>query len=1581
MVSRDLKRDRIIEMTEGEISRLGYSSVSADVLLGRAILDDLKKYTPSMLALVCASAYTHLKNWDFNEPYIDISEIEGVTPSEKAVSIITIVAANIPYLYQSVMAEITSRRWDLMLAVHPVLVWKNDCAPQLYSPFESQENSTQMSFIQIHVTKISHSESLALKEKLPLIVRKVRLVAKDSEEMLAQLDKVSQSFMSLKAVRYHVGIDEALEFLNWLRDGNFKIFGMRHYTLIREKKSLKLKSNEQTGLGILTDPEVFVFRFCQETPFMTPEVCDFLEGPDLLIIAKSNLKSIVSGKYVDYIGIKCFDPMGKVIGELRIVGLFTYSSYLQNASRVPLLRAKIVKVKEHFGFDPASHYSRVLQNTLDYYPRDDLFQIDPILLSSFCEQINELSERPHVRVLPRIDRFNRFVSILVYVFREDFNSVVCEKIGDYFSEVYEGHVSAIYPSFLEEPLTRIHFIIGRSGGRTPRPSQEKLETVVASLVTRWEEKFKKLAGAGAPSLLVNQAFRDIFSPEQAVDDLKYIITCASGKEELCIRFLDKKDNSIQIKIFHADNHVSLSRRVPLLENLGFTVISEDTFKIGVVGKGGQRFVILYQMELEPAANSLHVDLGRCSKDLVEAFKIIFQGRVDDDLFNRLVILSGLRVYEVNVLRSYARYFRQTSITLSQDFIALALNKNPLISKLIFLLFRDRFDPILSNTTRKKRTNQHLKEINKCLLLVPNLDEDNVLRRYVNLIMATVRTNYFQNLQNNGLLSFKLDPSKIDTLVEPRPFREIFVYGPEVEGVHLRFGRIARGGLRWSDRAEDYRTEALGLVKAQRVKNAVIVPVGAKGCFYPRKLPIEGSRNEIFNAGHEAYKIYIRALLSLTDNIENQRILPPPNIIRLDDDDPYFVVAADKGTATFSDTANKLAKEMNFWLEDAFASGGSSGYDHKKMGITARGAWEAVKRHFREMNIDIQSMPFTVVGIGDMSGDVFGNGMLLSKKIKLIAAFDHRDIFIDPDPDMETTFSERNRIFKLSSSSWQDFNLKILSQGGMIISRKVKSVKLTPEAAHAIGMSKIIVTPFEIMSAILKAPVDLLWFGGIGTYISSPQELDVEVGDPANNLIRVSADQVQAKVIGEGANLGVTQQGRIVYALNGGRINSDAIDNSGGVNSSDLEVNIKIALASAMRDGKLTLQKRNRLLISMTSEVIDIVLRNNYLQSLAISLEQRRGISMMREFSQLINVFEEEGVLNRQIENLPDANVFKERCRSQKPLTRPEIGVLLSYAKLTLSEHLMQNDLIDDPWFLKLLFNYFPLKMHKLYANDIINHQLKREIIAAVLANAIINYGGPCFAVSLAKATDSSPVNVVRAATIAYEGYGLESLWMEVDSLDNKISGEFQNRIYEEIRFIFKKLTYVLIKNKEFLGSIDTSVKKLSTAFHKLNNLLTEKVPVKWLEDFNSKVDQMIADQVPHDLAKKIVQMQFLIIVPDLIEISEKCKATLFKVLEMWCAVSESFYIDELLSKANKITVEEHYENLALSAEIDWVYSIRHKIISKALITNNSVIKMLQEEEIQKINNKIAQIIASEKITPACVTIITHLLSDILLKIE
>ncbi|WP_075635944.1 NAD-glutamate dehydrogenase [Rhizobium rhizosphaerae] len=1560
------------------------------LLFAHASQDDLEAYDGAMrsetAAIAAAEIAAYLQDGQ-DGARIQVIHSDRIAPEGQPISVLAVTERNMPFLYDSVMGEVTGHYRDMLLAIHPIFDIDGQGRPQAFDPETSADPARRLSHIQLHLPRLGAEEAETLKAQVAKVLAQVHLAVGDWQAMIERLDDAISALKANAPAKRKADRKEALAFLKWLRDDNFTFLGMREYGYSGEGETAVLERGTGHGLGILSDPEVRVLRLGHDAVVTTPEILAFLQGPDFLIVTKANVKSVVHRRtYMDYIGIKRFDAEGRVIGELRIVGLFASSAYTLPAATIPLLRMKVEHVVEHFGFDPESHSGKMLLNTLESYPRDDLFQIDTDLLQSFCAQINELSDRPRVRVLVRADRFDRFVSVLVYVPREQYDSQVREEIGLYLKTVYDGRVSAFYPGFPAGGLARVHFIIGRSGGKTPSVPQRQLEEAIRDIVTRWTDRLERLTRQAQVKLEAGDAYQATFTPEEAFADLP-AIRAVSPQDPIRIAFYqrsNKESHFLELKIFHAAVPVPLSKRVPLLENLGFSVISEQTHELAVTDGQGLRVVIVHDMELTHR-DGMALDLAKAGQRLEEAFLAAWNGLVEDDAYNRLVLLAGLTAREVTILRAYARYLRQAGITYSQGYIAETLNKYAPLAADIARLFLARMNPQADPAAREEETATRLAALEEGLNAVPSLDEDQILRRHVNAVLATLRTNYFQEDAAGkppAMLAMKLDPKLLDGLPEPRPFREIFVYGTEVEGVHLRFGKVARGGLRWSDRAQDYRTEVLGLVKAQQVKNAVIVPVGAKGGFYPKQLPAGGSRDAVFSAGTAAYKTYIRTLLSITDNIIDQTVVPPANTLRLDEDDPYFVVAADKGTATFSDTANGLAQEAGFWLDDAFASGGSAGYDHKKMGITARGAWETVKRHFREMDIDIQTTPFTVAGVGDMSGDVFGNGMLLSRQIRLVAAFDHRDIFIDPSPDTETAFVERERLFALPRSSWQDYDRSLLSPGGMIISRAEKSVHLTPEAAERLGLATHVATPAQIMTAILKSPVDLLWFGGIGTYIRAASESDAEVGDKANDAIRIVAEDVGAKVIGEGANLGVTQRGRIAYALKGGRCNSDAIDNSAGVNSSDVEVNIKIALAPAMKDGRLPREERNVLLASMTDEVAHLVLRNNYLQSLAISLVERQGAANRTPLSRLMSRFEAIGRLNRKVEALPTDAALSERYQSGKALTRPEIGVLLSYSKIVLFDDVLDSDLPDDPYFRETLLGYFPSTMHEGHEGDILAHPLKREIIATVVVNEVINRGGPAFVTALVDRTGVLPSDVVKAAILARDGFDLGALYARIDALDNRIGGALQNSLYDDVGRIFAVVTERALRTRIVAGPLGAAVARLSQALGELKAVLTDSISDEALAFARSRAEALTADGAPADLAEAIATLLPMTLLPDILQIADDTGVSLTRTAQSYFAVTERLKVGALLVAADRVVVTDPYEAMALSRAIGDLAQARRAITIAALTAHKDEedpVAAWQEharERVQRVIGELSTLTEKGEATLAKLTVAAGLLGDL-----
>ncbi len=1520
----------------------GSASELAGHLLARAPSEDVEAYDDDAIRRSVQLAYAALKRHRKGDSVIAIDRDPGIARQGRKVSVVTLVNDNMPFLFDSVIGEMTDGAAEPLLVMHPVLQvthGKSGVSGIVGEAGSGRQDPglDRVSLIHVHLPLMTEARAKALEARLQRVLDAVRSSVTDWKPMLARLEQAISSFRYADVPLKKEAVEEAVAFLEWLRDDNFTFLGMRDYVYKGTEKTGTLERSRQAGLGLLADPNTLVLRSGTEAVTTTPEIRAFLNGPDPLIVTKANTKSLVHRRiYLDYIGVKTFDAKGKLLGELRIVGLFTSTAYTRSVMTIPYLRSKAQQVIAKSGFEATDHSGKALINVLESYPRDELFQIDVPLLRKHAATILALGERPRIRVLVRVDRFDRFVSIIVFVPRDRYDSRARERIGAYLKTAFEGRLSAYYPAFPDSGLARVHFIIGRSGGKTPKVDPAELEAGVRDIVRTWDDAIADTAETlaiedefAAIALRFPESYRGSFSAAEALHDARRV-AAVSADRPIAIDYYRQKDQAPQkaaLKIHHFGRPVSLSRRVPLLENMGFRVISERTFE---VSDGEGDTIFLHDMEIENAFGA-PIDLKDGGALFESVFLSVWRGEADNDGYNALAQTAGLDPRAILILRAYGRYLQQAGIPQSQEFIAGVLNRYPQIARALHSLFVARFDP--SRAQDFEVESKHLKSaIRDALAEVPSLDDDTIIRRYLNLIDSSLRTNHFAPAKLGVSLAIKLDSKSVTGLPEPKPWREIFVYGPEVEGVHLRFGPVARGGLRWSDRAQDYRTEVLGLVKAQQVKNAVIVPVGAKGGFFPKLLPAGGSRDAVFAAGTSAYVNFVSSLLSITDNLDSNGVVPPTDVVRRDTDDPYFVVAADKGTATFSDTANAISQAHDFWLDDAFASGGSAGYDHKKMGITARGAWEAVKRHFREMNRDIQTEPFTIVGVGDMSGDVFGNGMLLSREIRLIAAFDHRDIFIDPEPDAAASFAERERLFALPRSSWQDYDTSKLSAGGGIFPRSLKSITLSPAAAAAIGLDKTVASPAEIMNAILKAPADLLWFGGIGTYVRGSSETNPEVGDRANDAIRITGAEVRARVIGEGANLGVTQRGRIEYGLAGGRCNSDAIDNSGGVNSSDVEVNIKIALATAMRSGSLTRPARNKLLASMTDEVAGLVLANNYQQTLAISLAQLRGTAEIPHQQRFMAALEARRLLDRKVELLPSDVALAERAARNEPLTRAEIGVLLAYAKMVLLDDLVASPLPDEPYLERDLLDYFPDRMAKKYAAEIGGHRLRREIIATQLANDAINRGGPTFVSRLQDATGAPASEIVEAYVLVRDGFGLPALYAEIDALDAKIDGQAQLQLYQTVGRLVHGQTTWFARNPDSAGLAER-IAALQAARKAIEPKLTSWLPTDMKARHGARVDAIAQSGAPAKLAERLAGLSLSELVPEMALVARLGEASPDEAAKAILSLNALFRIGRIEDAARSIMPGDYYDGLALSRAHDMIAAARRGMAVAALRTH------------------------------------------------
>ena len=1447
-------------------------------------------------------------------------------------SAIEILNDDMPFLVDSVLGELQARGIGVHLLLHPLFKTRRDKAGRLQEIAGSGDrdwsDGRQESYIAIHVRALPDAQARDLAQTLSSILEDVRVVVADWRPMLVRLNAAKGQLEMAPASVPRDLLAESTAFLQWLEQDNFTLLGACEFELTGDADTGDLVPVAGSGLGVLRDPTVKVLRRGTDLVALTPEVRRFLFAPTPLIITKANVMSRVHRRvHMDYVGIKTYRGDGTPKGEIRIIGLFTSQAYVRSPSQIPFLRHKVDTVLAASGYPPASHDGKALLNILDTFPRDELFQIGVDRLQEWTEGILDLETRPRVRVFARIDRFDRFVSVLVYAPRDRYNTRVRERIGALLSAAYNGRVAAFYPSFSEGPLVRVQLIIARFSGPTPGADVAELERQVAEIVRTWEDRLADAIcarGDQAEAQLAkygsafSAGYAETFSADRALEDIERIERLGPDHPVVVDFYREPgaPPSRVHAAVYSLGAPIRLSERVPVLENMGFSAIDERSYRIRPRFADGERDVTLHDMVLE-TSDGTPIELERHDKRLEACFLAVLRGDADNDGFNRLIVSAGADWREVAVLRAYAAYLRQLGSPFGLRYLADTLARHAGLARELLELFNLRFDPgqRLDLAKRQAASVPIRERIDGALGAVPSLDEDRILRQFLNLVEATVRTNFYQPDpagRTGSTIAFKLDSGQVEAAPQPRPFREIWVYSPRVEGIHLRFAPIARGGIRWSDRAQDFRTEVLGLVRAQLVKNAVIVPSGAKGGFLPKQLPRTGGREEVQKEGVAAYRIFISALLDITDNIVDGKVVPPARVVRHDGDDAYLVVAADKGTATFSDIANEISAAHNFWLGDAFASGGSAGYDHKRMAITARGAWECVKRHFREMDIDIQRQPFRVVGVGDMSGDVFGNGMLLSEQTRLLAAFDHRDIFIDPNPDPGIGLAERRRLFDLPRSSWQDYDKAKISRGGGVFSRTAKAITLTPEMKALLGLDATSLTPIELMRAVLRCQTDLLWFGGIGTYLRASTETDADVGDRANDALRITAAEVHAKVIGEGANLGVTQRARIEFAARGGRINTDFIDNSAGVNTSDQEVNIKIAVAPTARTGKLTPAARIKLLADMTEDVAAASLRNNYQQSLALSLAERGSAGALADYSVLMRMLEARKLLDRTLEALPSDMEMQERARVGRGLTRPELAVLLSYAKIALQHDLLQSGVPDEPQLEHWLMGYFPPQLREKFAADIKRHSLRREIIALGLTNTIVNRGGPAMAVRLADETRRTTAEVAYAFLAARETFELPALWQRIDALDGKTKGEAQLALYRTTQDLVGEQTLWFLRDGAALADLAGTIVRHRAGIAALEPALANVLPARRKAQLEREARRLGEGGIPAELAADIAVLDVLGLAPSITQIAEQTGTPVSDAARTYLAIGEHLRIADLAAKAGSIPTPDYYDRLAVA---------------------------------------------------------------------
>jgi glutamate dehydrogenase len=1506
--------------------------------------EELPDLSQENLAANLADAWRFAAHRDGTTPAIQITPAIGA----EGVDRLDIVQADSPFLVDSVMAEIADAGVFVRAMFHGMVDIARDAAGKRVKTGETQRES----MIQVMMDGLDAERRADLITRLQATLADVRLAVGDYPAMLALMDRATEQLQTSGAPVPADALEEYVDFLRWLRDDHFTFLGARLYDYPRTSDGGYAADEPlyqpEDSLGVLRDQSRAVLRRDSEPAVLSRTLQRSVEEDPPLVVAKANLRSRVHRRgHMDYIGVRRYGEDGKPAGEIRFVGLFTSEAYDTPVNEVPLLRRKIAFVRENAARTPGGHNDRRLRNILANYPRDELFQMDEADLLRIALAIVHLNDRPRVRLFARQDPFDRFLSFLLFVPAEAYDGALVGKAGALLAEAFDGRVSAVQPSFATGPLARVHYIIGVTPGAHPQPPADDLEARLVELARTWPSRLEAaLRGApetrdhaGALFARYRNAFPpgycDLYDAAEAMADIAVIETLTPGGPVRVRAYTQAADGprGLRLKLY-CSGEAPLAAVMPILDHMGLEALAEEGFQVRpATADGVAAPVWVYEFTLEYAHGDA-IDVAAIKTPFEDAFIAVWEKRTESDGFNRLVIELGVDWREAALIRSLARYRQQSGMDPSTAVQEASVSAHPAVTRLILRLFQTKFDPATGadRDARLEAAKAIGLEIVEALQAVDSLDADRVLRRIASLAQALVRTNYYQPAEDGGpkpYISFKIASREVEDLPAPKPFREIFVWAPHVEGVHLRFGPVARGGLRWSDRRDDFRTEVLGLVKAQQVKNAVIVPVGSKGGFYPKNLPRTGGQDAIQAEAIRAYKTFLFGLLDLTDNLTpGGQVTHPDGVVVLDQDDPYLVVAADKGTATFSDIANGVAEDYGFWLGDAFASGGSAGYDHKAMGITARGAWEAVKRHFRERGKDIQTQPFTVIGVGDMSGDVFGNGMLLSEQTRLIAAFDHRDIFIDPEPDASASFAERKRMFALPRSSWADYDKGLISKGGGVFSRKLKSVPLTDEIRALLDLDAEALTPAELINAILKARAELLYLGGVGTYVKAPQESHADVGDKANDLVRVDATDLRVKVVGEGANLGVTQAGRIAFAKAGGRIDSDAIDNSAGVDTSDHEVNIKILTGMAERAGDLTRKRRDTLLQSMTDDVAAHVLQHNYDQTLALSLLEMDAPRELDQHIHFIDELEAKGKLDRKVEGLPTRAALTELAAAGGGLTRPELAVLLAYGKLDLDEAINESNAPDDPVFQDTLEQYFPKGLRR-FEGEMKRHRLRREIIATVICNDIVNTCGPTFADRLRQAAAGDTSALVSGYQAAKHLLRIEEPWTAIGALDNQIPAAAQMVMFAELSSVLRAATYWLSRRASHKGAapfLGRAIKRTGAArAHSPVHQLIDAYGPTFAALFKagpgmlSSVQQAAADALtkrfiaagaPKALAQAVSLRRPLIAATDIGDLASLTDRPVEAVARVYHQVGAAFAFDQLRAAASALPIGDEFERLA-----------------------------------------------------------------------
>ncbi|ACQ79831.1 NAD-glutamate dehydrogenase [Beutenbergia cavernae DSM 12333] len=1451
-------------------------------------------------------------------------------------TIVGVCTDDAPFLVDSVDAAIARHGYTVHQLLHPVVEARRDDSGALLAI--GAHGGRLESWMLLETDRIATEEDRgALAERLRDVVGDVHSSVEDWAAMRrACLDICTDLRTQPPATVDPATIAPTVEFLTWLAEDHFTFLGYREYALETENGEDVLRPLPHTGLGILRKPTTAVAH-------LRPEARRTAREPRLLTITKANSRATVHRDvYLDYIGVRTFDDEGNVTGERRILGMFTSTAYASSVLTLPIVGAKVRAVLDASGFAPTSHTGKDLQQILEQYPRDELFQDSVEHLSEVAGEVSRLRERRRSRIFLRRDEFGRFVSALVFLPRDRYNTTVRLRIEALLREAFDAERVEHTTRVGESPLAQLHFVVRvPRGASIPDVDPAEMQRQLEAAVRTWEtalvdelhhthDEHEAAEILGRYGSAFPEAYKEQVTPAAAVADIARLDSLTDAHPIAVHLYApDGADPGARRLTIASFREYPLTQVLPMLTDLGVDVIDERPYTIRI--PDGDRHIS--DFGLAAGDPGLWGD-DRTAAAFEDAFCAVWAGAAESDILNSLVLRAGLRWRDIVILRAIGRYLRQIGSAFSMEYIDGALITHPRLAADLVRLFALRFDPDVSGD-REEPARQAAAALLQDLDDVPSLDHDRILRSFIGVIGATWRTNFYTRDPSGApkpWISMKLDCANVPGLPPPRPMTEIWVYSPQVEGVHLRFGKVARGGLRWSDRREDFRTEVLGLVKAQMVKNAVIVPTGSKGGFIAKQLPDTGDAAERLAEGKAAYRTFIRGMLDITDNRDGSVITPPDRVVRHDGDDSYLVVAADKGTASFSDVANGISQEYGFWLDDAFASGGSAGYDHKAMGITARGAWESVKRHFRELGHDTQTQDFTVVGVGDMSGDVFGNGMLLSEHIRLVAAFDHRHVFVDPDPDAATSRAERQRLFELPGSSWDDYDRGLISDGGGVFPLTAKSVPVSPRMAEALGLEPGVTsfTPAELKRAVLLARVDLLWNGGIGTYVKASTETNAEIGDRANDAIRVNGADLRVRVVGEGGNLGVSQRGRIEAALAGVHINTDAIDNSAGVGTSDREVNLKILLGAVMREGRMDRAARDELLQAVTDEVAAQVLRDNYEQNVLLGNSRANAAVMLPVHERFIEWLEARGDLDRDLEFLPDAGGLAARTAQGQGLTRPEFAVLVAYAKLALKSDLIETELADDPWFGRTLTAYFPAAVSEAYAGDLAEHPLRREIIVNAVVNSMVNRGGITFAFRAADETGASSEQIARAFVTAREILDLGGFVVAVEATDNVVDARVQTDLYLEFRRLLDRAARWFVQHRADRLDIGAEIEAFAGPVRRYASRMGDLLQGNEQTGFTDRVAELEAAGCDGALAARGAGLLASVPLLDVAELARSHGRELDEVARTYFTLSGRTRFDDLLTSVSDLPQEDRWDSMARAALRDDLYAVMVALTASVL---------------------------------------------------